>query len=197
MRQGVVLALVMAAALGGCYADPAAPLIPLPQQPATVLPSEAPTQTADGFPNILADPGAVPGMPRDPRGVDEEKAAVASRGAHSRARTAQINRTSFAGSLQSKAAREADAVRARIAATGQGGDSPVQPSDPNEVRQRIASGSSRPSASGTATGQPGAGAAPQPGTPQADPGRPIDPNAAAPRAVGPDPYPGAPVAPAQ
>lgn len=188
----MVLALMMAVALGGCYADPAAPLIPLPEQPATVLPSEAPRQTADGFPNILADPGAVPGMPRDPDGVDAQKTAVAGRGAASQARTAQINRTSFAGALQSKATRDREAVRARIAASSQGVAATVPPSDPEEVRRRIASGSSRP-----APEQPGASAAPQAATGQSDPGQPIDPNAPAPRAVGPEPYPGATVAPAQ
>ncbi|UOM33057.1 hypothetical protein [Acuticoccus sp. I52.16.1] len=174
-------------AVSGCTMDPAAPLIPLPQRPATVLPSEAPAQTADGFPNILADPASVPGLPREPKGVEAAKQMVAAEGAASRARTARIDRSSFAGDLTARAATQREEMRRRIEASSSAAGTSVAPSNPEEVRNRIASGSKR-----------GAGAAAQPGAspePQVDAGRPLDPGAAPPRSVGPEPFSGAPVAP--
>ena len=167
----------MGAGLSGCTVDPAAPLIPLPSRPATVLPADAPTQTADGFPNILADPANVPGLPREPRGVEETKAAVASRGVSSQARTAAIDRRSFAAGMKAQADRRAEDIRRRIAASSRAVGEAPEASDPQAVRDRIASGSTRPE---PPPARPGASPAPQ-----ADPGRPIDPDEVPPRAVGP------------
>ncbi len=193
MRAVWRLSVVVAVALPGCTVDPAAPLIPLPQRPATVLPSEAPQQTADGYPNILADPASVPGLPRDPRTVEEGKRQVAAEGAASKARTAAIDRASFAGDLQARAASQREATRRRIEASSNAGGGSAAPSNPEDVRNRIASGGQR---APRETDPAGARTEPS-AAPQALPGAPLDPNAAPPRTVGPEPFSGAPVAPPQ
>ncbi|WP_139312792.1 hypothetical protein [Acuticoccus yangtzensis] len=173
---------VMAAALSGCTVDPAAPLIPLSPRPATMLPADAPPQTADGFPNILSDPANVSGLPRDPDDVAATKQAVAAEGAYSKARTGAINKQSFAGELSARGRSQVEEARQRIAASGRGAGPAPAAADPEEVRNRIASGSSRT--------PPAADAAP-------DAGRPVDPAEPQPRAVGPQPFADETVAPAQ
>ncbi|WP_146620097.1 hypothetical protein [Acuticoccus sediminis] len=169
---------LLAVTLSGCYTDPAAPLIPLPEQPATVLPSQAAAKTEDGFPNIWADPASVPGVPRDPHKVEQAKKAVAAEGAYSRARTASIDRGSFAAEMRAKANAQTEDMRRRIQASSSSAGDAVAPSNPDDVRDRIAAGSSRETLS---DGQSEASPAPQ-----VDPGRPINPDEPAPRTVGPN-----------
>jgi len=147
------------------------PLIPTPQPAATILPSEAPEKTADGFANILADPATVAGLPRSTRSIEAEEAALRADGAGTATAARGIGTTSSVGALQSRGRNHVAEARAAIEASGQPQDgTPAVP------------------APGAAT--PGA----TPAAP-ADPGVPVDPDAPAPRPVGVAPFTGSGVAP--
>jgi len=168
------LAMACLGALAGCVADPGAALIPLPERQATILPSEAPERTADGFANILADPATVPGLPRRPSEVKANEAALAAEGARTEAAAARIDTTGSAAALAAHGRRHAEEARAAIEASG----------------RPASDASDAPFMRGPApdAAPPGADAA-------AAPGEPLDPAEAPPRSVGVPPFTGPPVAP--
>ncbi|MEM8550812.1 MAG: hypothetical protein AAGF45_00385 [Pseudomonadota bacterium] len=162
-------ALVCVAVLAGCVAEPGAALIPLPERPATVLQSEAPEATPDGFANVLADPATVAGLPRTPKEIAAQERALAHEGAATAALARGIPTTSNAAALAAEARNAVARTRARIRAQARNG----APGEP--VR--------------TTVGDASVPAEPAPAQP-VDPGRPIDPSEPLPRAVGVPPFTG-------
>ena len=167
---GAALVAALAMGLAGCSLEPSAPLVRLPERPATVLPSEVPATRADGFPNILADPATVAGLPREPAAVERGVATLAAEGRTARTRTAGIARGGAADALRRRGRTHVEEARRAIAASGRASAAPaIAPADPEAVRGRIASSGTRPTRDDAAsvTAEP----------------RPIEPQA--PRAVGP------------
>ncbi|GAB5378377.1 MAG: hypothetical protein AcusKO_48390 [Acuticoccus sp.] len=177
-RTVFILVTILSIALAGCVADPAMPLIPTPQRQATVLPSEAPETTPDGFANILADPATVAGLPRPAASIAREENALRADGAAT-ARAAGGIRTS--GSVAALEARGRNHVAETRAAIEAG----ARPQEPGAVPQTL---SAAPPAGATGTDS-AVSAASQ------DPGVPLDPAAPEPRAVGGPPFTGSTVAP--
>ncbi|WMS42875.1 hypothetical protein RDV64_00285 [Acuticoccus sp. MNP-M23] len=169
--------VLLSANVGGCVQDPGAPLIPLPERPATVLPNQAAARNADGFPNILADPATVPGLPRPAAAVAADEAALAGRGARTAAAARSISTTSSAAAIAARGRNHVAEARAQIAASG-----------------RPQTGNPAPAAL-PATAAPAT--APTTAAPAENPGVPIDPEAPLPRPVGVTPFTGESVAPAQ
>ncbi|MCF3932367.1 hypothetical protein L1787_02925 [Acuticoccus sp. M5D2P5] len=180
-RKSILVNALIAAFLAGCGMDPAAPLIPTPKQQATVLPTEVAAVNEDGFPNILADPVSVAGLPRSSRSVAAERDAVAAEGA----RTAtQARRLAASGGpatdLASRGRNHVEETRRKIEASGR--------------PQQAAAAAPQPATVPAAT-------APAPDE-AVDIGRPLSPDEPQPRAVGAIPPQGAAptnetVAPAQ
>ncbi|XWN29661.1 MAG: hypothetical protein ROR55_19475 [Devosia sp.] len=160
-----------ALALSGCSTDPAAPLIPTPAMSATVLPSEARPVDDDGYPNILADPATVAGLPRSAGAIAAEEATLEAEGAATEAETRGLTQGSFAGNLARQGRNHVAETRRQIEASGR----PALVSPPPLT----------PAAAQPQPAQP---------APAVDPGRPIDPDAPLPRAVGVPPFSGNPVA---
>ena len=102
--------------------DPAAPLIPLPQRPATVLPAQAPERQANGFANILADPTPVAGVPRSEATRAAGRASLAQEGRAAQAETSRLPPASFAGALRERSRDHVADARRAIEATGRDSD---------------------------------------------------------------------------
>jgi len=169
--------VLCSAVVAGCVQDPGAPLIPLPERPATVLPREAAERNADGFPNILADPVTVAGLPRPAGEVAADEAALAARGAATASAARSIRTGGSAAALAARGRDHVAEARATIAASG-------RPQTQSAAPQAA-------SAASPATGASSAETAP------AAPGVPLDPEAPLPRPVGVTPFTGESVAPAQ
>lgn len=184
-KRPFVLVGTLAAGLSGCSADPGAPLIPLRERPATVLPSEASHTADDGFPNVLSDPVAVAGAPRNGTEIEAGKSALAARGRTAQTRTAGLAQGSFAAELSRRGATHVDEARLRIGAAERLEPAAARPTDPDDVRRRIAAGQTRVDDAGASPDAPTATA------------ESVDPDAPSPRAVGVAPFRGAPVAPAR
>lgn len=155
--------------VGGCTVDPSMALIPTPQPRATVLPSEAPEQTPDGFANILADPATVAGLPRRPDSIAREEETLRAEGAATVAATSRIRSTGSVAALQERGRNHVAETRAAIEAG-------ARPQDPDAPAPPPLA-----ALPGTAAAAP---AAPEPG-----PAVPLDPDAPPPRQVGGPPPP--------
>lgn len=164
VRGGAVT--LVAAGLAACTMDPAAPLIPMPERQATVLPSEAARMTADGFPNVLADPVSVAGLPRPERTIAAEEAALEAERRRTQAATAGLGGPRFAGALARRGATHVEEARRAIEATG------------------------RPQVPGIQDAALDAVPAPAAADPPPEPSRPVDPAEPLPRAVGVPPFTG-------
>lgn len=169
-RKARFLAVLLAISVGGCAIDPAMPLIPTPQRGATILPSEAPEHTADGFANILADPVTVAGLPRSEKSIADEEAALRADGAGTAAAARGISTSGSAEALRARGRNHVAETRAAIEASGRPGAGAAVDLSP-------------------AAATPAATAAP------VDPGVPVDPDEPAPRSVGVTPFTGSGVAP--
>lgn len=167
--------MVLAAALSGCALDPSMPLIPTPERKATILPSEAPERRPDGYANILADPATVAGLPRQPESVAAEEAALASRGARTVAAAAAVSGPSAVAALQARGRDHVAETRSAIERSGR-----PQSADASRALATPAATAAAP--------------APVTAAPARDPGRPLDPDEPAPRAVGVPPFAGSGVA---
>lgn len=183
MSQSVARTVVLAASgltlcVAGCVMDPGAALIPTPERQATVLPSEAPEKTPDGFANILADPVAVAGLPRSPESIAREEAVLRGDAARTKARASGVGTTSSVASLQARGRDHAAEARAQIEAG---------------ARPQIGDAASALSAPPQPVADASAAAAPATATPAI----PLDPSETAPRAVGVPPFGGTGVAPAR
>ena len=176
VAQRMVLAASFAALLvTGCTMQPGAPLIPTPERQATVLPSEAPEKTPDGFANILADPATVAGLPRSQASIAREEASLRSEAARTEAAGRRVSTTSSVASLQARGRDHVAETRAAIEAGARPQDDNAA-SPPPLVPQPV----------------PVVATAPTPA-----PAVPIDPDETAPRAVGVPPYDATGVAPAR
>lgn len=172
----VVAVPALALLATGCTMQPGDPLIPTPDRQATVLPSEAPERTPDGFANILADPVTVGGLPRSQSSIQREEAALRGDAARTEAAASRISTTSSVSSLQARGRDHVAEARAAIEAGAR-----PQGEDLSQVQ---------PATAGTAAP---AAAAPAPQSEAV----PIDPDETAPRAVGVPPFAGEGVAPAR
>lgn len=171
---GPVRAVLAVAALlvaSGCSLDPGMPLIPTPSRPATALPADVPPVQPDGYPNILADPATVPGLPRPAAAVEAEAEAVAARGRRTDAAAASIPRDGDAAALALRAETHVEETR-RIIEEG------ARP--PTDAPPRL---SDLPPA-----------ALPVSAVAQSDPGRPVSADDPLPRPVGVPPFLGNEVA---
>ncbi len=184
MSQSVARTVVFAASglalwLAGCTMDPGAALIPTPERQATVLPSQAPEKTADGFANILADPVAVAGLPRSPESIAREEAVLRGEAARTASRARAIGTTSSVSALQARGRDHAAEARAQIEAGArpQGDDAARTLSAPPQPVADASAAAAEPPADVAAI--------------------PLDPSETAPRAVGVPPFSGTGVAPAR
>jgi hypothetical protein len=100
LSSPIGLVYAVAAAVSGCGADPGMPLIPTPTRSATALPADVPPVRQDGFPNLLADPVTVQGLPRPDAAVEEDAAFVAARAQAAEAAAASIPRDGGAAELR-------------------------------------------------------------------------------------------------
>lgn len=168
LRRGnfarTLVAAAAALASAGCMSDPAAPLIPTKARPATALPTEVSALDADGYPNVLADPSSVPGLPRTARSVASAEAALVTEARRNEAATAGIRRPSFADDLSRRARTHVDEARRAIEATG-------RPSVPGIQDVELLEGPALRSGAQPAASAPA-------------PARPLDPDEPLPRAVG-------------
>lgn len=156
-------ALVAAGVLSACVNDPSAPLIPTPERPATILPSEVNALAPDGYPNTLSDPATVPGLPRRQKVIAAQEADLDARRRASEAQTARVRGGGFASDLARRGRTHADEARRVIEASSRplnGSATAVQPVDTTPLPEREA------------------------------PARDIDPSEAPPRAVGVTPFTG-------
>jgi len=162
-----VVAAVLAAGTGGCSLDPGMPLIPTPSPPATVLPADVPPVRPDGYPNILADPARMPGLPRPAAAVEADVASVAARGRGAEAAAASISAGAAAAELARRGRTHVEETRRAIEAGARPrSDAPPRLSDLPPAAVPVA----------------------------ADPGRPITADDPLPRPVGPAPFLGNEVA---